>query len=89
VGMEFAAASTSYPSGEFTVVRKSAREIGAAVQTCIDQFYHTRAPDISLSVTLDVLRQIGWPPTDIWRVERIACKVLGVTSGGQPEWKAA
>jgi hypothetical protein len=42
-----------------------------------------------LSVTLEVLRQIGWQWADVRRVERLACKVLGVESGGWPEGKAA
>lgn len=70
-------------------MRKSGREIGAAVQTCIDRYYHATATSISLSETLEVLRQIGWQPADIGRVERIVCKVLDVTSGDKSEEKAA
>ncbi len=59
--------------------RKSGRQIGAAIQICIDLFYVTRDPLASMTKTLHTLQQIGWQPADIGRVERIVRKVLGVT----------
>ena len=76
-------------AGEPTVNRKSGRQISAAIQTCLDLFYVTRNPLISLTKTLDTLGKIGWQPADIDRVERIICKVLPVQADNWSARKAA
>jgi hypothetical protein len=68
---------------------KSCRQIGAAIETCIDVFYLTRNPQLSVAKTLDTLERIGWRSSDIGRVERIVCKALSITQGSAAPKKAA
>jgi hypothetical protein len=69
--------------------RKSGRQVGQAIETCLDLFYVTRHPLSSLAKTLDTLRQIGWCEDDICRVERIARKMLDLPPSDRPLEKAA
>lgn len=60
--------------------RKSGRQIGAAIEACIDLFYITRNPHVSVTKTLDTLTRIGWKPADVGRVERIVRRALAITT---------
>jgi hypothetical protein len=54
--------------------RKSGRQIGQAIETCLDLFYLTGRPQAALTRTLAMLRQLGWREGDLVRVERVARK---------------
>ena|GEM_PF-6625330 len=69
--------------------RKSAREIGTAVEGCIIRYHHAAGPSASLLEALDMLRQIGWRLDDVLRVERIVRMALGDTRRNWPEENAA
>jgi hypothetical protein len=71
------------------VKRKSGRQVGAAVQTCIDLFYVTRSAQIAVTKTLGALRRIGWQPADISRVERVVRCALAITPDVEAACKAA
>ena len=65
------------------MTRKPARDVAAAIQSCIDRYYHNANPVFSVEQTLDTLTRFGWPPDDVGRVERICRKVLDVPAGDE------
>jgi hypothetical protein len=69
--------------------RKSGRQIGAAIWTCLDLLYLTHHPLASLTKTVDMLRQMGWRADDVRRVEHIARKALHLPPADSPLDKAA